>query len=133
MGGDVADVALGVADHARNALQHAEAVVAVNGEFYGIGGRSAFITGPLDINTAFGFVEEVGNVGTIHRVHGHALAACDVADDALTADGIATSRAVDQHVTLSADGNRIVIPKNSADYAGNATRLRGQALGFDVP
>ncbi len=103
------NVALGVADHAGNALQHAEAVVAEDSEFHGIGCRSAVVAGPLDVNAALGLVEKIGHVGATDRVHSHALAARDVADDAFAADRITTSGAVDQHIALSTDGDSVVV------------------------
>src|SRR6202140_4728316 len=130
--GDVADVAFGVPDHSGNALQHAKPVVAKDGELHGIGGGSALVAGPLHIDAAFWFVEKIRHVRTVDRVHGHAFAARDVANDSLAADGIATSRSIDEHIALPAYRDGVVIAEDAAYNAGNASGLRRQAFGFDV-
>src|SRR5580704_14705471 len=132
MRSDVADIALGVADHARDALQHAEAVVAENGQLHGIGCRCALVARPFDINLAFRFVQKIRHIGTINRVYGYALASRDVANDAFAADRITTAGAVHQHVSLAADCDGIVISKDAANDAGNATGLRRQTFGLDI-
>src|SRR6202051_3561762 len=91
VGADVADVALGIADDAGDIFQHAKAVVTVNRELDRIGWGSAFVAGPLDVDAALRFVHEVRDVGAAHGMHRDALAAGDVADDALAANGIATA------------------------------------------
>src|ERR1700688_3640688 len=124
LGGDVANVAFGVSDHSRNALQHAKAVVAEDGELHRVGGRSALVAGPLHVDAALWFVEKIRHVGTADRVHGHAFAARYVANDSLAADGIATSRTIDEHIALPAYSNGVVIAEDATYDAGNASGLR---------
>src|ERR1700724_1333087 len=124
MRGDVADVALGVPDHARDAFQHAEAVVAEDGQFHRIDGWSGLVAGPLHVDAALGFVKKIGHIGAVDGMYGHAFAARDVADDTFTADGITTACPVNHHVTLAADGNSIVIPKHASHNAGDGAGLR---------
>src|ERR1700728_3435599 len=69
---DVADVALRVADDAGDVFEHAETIVAVDGELDGVGGGRGVVAGPLHIDTALRFVHQVCNVGTVHRMHGDA-------------------------------------------------------------
>src|SRR6202522_1835956 len=64
-GGDVADVAFGVADHAGNTLQHSETIVAEDGEFYGIGCGSGFVARPSHFNFSLGLVKKIGDVRTV--------------------------------------------------------------------
>src|SRR5579859_591102 len=133
VGGDVFDVALGVANHAGDVLQHAEAVVAEDGELDRVRRWHTVVARPFDVDLAFGFVHQVGDVGAVDRVDGHAFAARDVADDALAADGIAAAGAVDHHVSLAADGDAVVVAEDAAHHAGDGAGLRSQAFGFDVP
>src|SRR5580692_7840296 len=132
VGGDVADVAFGVADHSGNVLQHAEAVVAENCQLHRISGGSAFVAGPFDVDAALGLIHQVGHVRTVDRVHSHALASGDVADNAFSANRITTLRAVDQHVALPTNCDGVVVTEHSAHYAGNGARLRSQTLRLDV-
>src|SRR6202021_3349962 len=108
-GGDVADVAFGVADHAGNTLQHSETIVAEDGEFYGIGGGSGFVARPSHFNFSLGLVKKIGDVRTVDGVDGNSFAARDVADDAFATDGVTTARAVDQHIALAFDGDGVLI------------------------
>src|SRR5258708_5486529 len=124
MSGDVADVALGVADDASDAFQHAETVVAEHCKFYGIGGGRGFVAGPFHIDAALWFVEQVCDVRTIDRMHGHAFAPRDVADNTFATNGIATSGPVDEHVALAFDRDGVVIAEDAANDAGNPTRFR---------
>src|SRR5579863_6423536 len=132
MRGDVFYVALGVADHSGNVLQHAEAVVTENGELHGIRRRRALVAGPLDVNLAFGLIHQIRDVGAIDGVHRHALAARDVPDNSFAANRIAAAGAVDHHVSLAAHGDGVVIAEDAAHHAGNSAGLRSQAFGFDV-
>src|SRR5579864_8379218 len=91
VGGNVFNVALGVADHAGDVLQHAETVVAEDGELDRIRRWHTVVARPFDVDLAFGFVHQIGDVGAVDRVDGNAFAARDVADDALAADGIAAA------------------------------------------
>src|SRR5271166_2227713 len=132
VGSDVADVALGVADDAGDVLQHAEAVVAIDGEFNRIGRRRAIVASPLNIDAAFGLIHQIGDVRTAYRVDRDSLAAGDVSDDAFAADGVTTAGAIDEHIALAFDHDGIVIAKYAADDAGNSTGLVGKALSFDI-
>src|SRR5579871_5730120 len=121
--GDVADVAFGVANHAGNVLQHAEAVIAKDGQLHGIGGRSGLIASPFDVDFSFGLVHQIGHVRAGDGVHRDAFAARDIANDAFTADRIATAGAVNHHVSLTADGDGIVIAEDAAHDAGNGAGM----------
>src|SRR5215467_11080796 len=81
-GFDVPDIGVIVTDHGRDLLEHSEAVVAEERNFDGIRDGLAFLVGagPLYVNPAVGLIEQVRNIGTIYRMHGHAFAAGDVAD-----------------------------------------------------
>src|SRR5579863_1891310 len=115
LSGDVADVAFGVADHPRDVFQHAEAVIAVDRQFYRICRGRCVIAGPLDVNLALRLVEKICDVRTIHGMHGDAFAARDVSHDALTANGITTAGAVDEHVSLATDRDGVVVSEDAAD------------------
>src|SRR5215467_452569 len=133
MCGDVADVALGVPDHAGDVFQHTEAVVAEDCQLHGISSWSAVVAGPFDIDFSFRLIEKICHVRTIDGVHCDALAACDVTDDVFAADWITTAGAVDQHVSLAAHGDGVVVSEDAADNAGDTAGLRRQAFRFDVP
>src|SRR5438309_6306254 len=53
---DVFDVALSVANHSGDALQHAEAIVTEDGQLHGIRSRRALVASPLDLDLAFRFI-----------------------------------------------------------------------------
>ena len=99
---------MGVADYGGDLFEHAEAVVAKQRDFYGIGnGLAFFVSGPEHVDAALGFVEKIGDVGTIDGVDRNAFAAGDVADDGLAANGIATAGAIDEKVALALDDDGI--------------------------
>src|SRR5580693_8182643 len=123
VGSDVADVAFGVADHSGNVLEHAKAVVAKHCQLHRISGRSAFVAGPFDVDAALGLIHQVGHVRTVDRVHSHALASGDVADNAFSANRITTLRAINQHVALPANGDGVVVAEDAAHDAGDCARL----------
>src|ERR1035437_209597 len=108
---DAADVGVVVGDNGDQFLQHAHAVVAGDGDLDRVALRPAGVlaahAGPFDIDAAVALVEQVLHVGTTARMDGHALAASDVADDLFAANGVATSGAVDQHVVLAFNLERI--------------------------
>ena len=122
-GFNVADVGFGIADHGCDLFQHAEAVVAENGELYWVGAGRSIIVGPLHVNLAFRLIHEIHDVGTIEAVNRHAFAAGNVADDGFAANRVTTTGAVDQQVALSGDANGVVVliaAKNSPYHAGEA-------------
>src|ERR1700730_13006107 len=98
---NISYIALSITNNTSNAFKHTEAVVAVDRQLDRVGRGSALVAGPLHIDPALRFVHQVRDVGAIHRVHSHALAAGDVADNAFSADRTATARAVDQHIALA--------------------------------
>ncbi len=106
-----ADVGVLVADDGGYFLQHPSAIVAVDGESHRIRLLRSILVfrsaRPFDSDAAVGLVKQVLHVGTAARMDGYALAARDVADDFLAADGIATSRAIDQQLVLAFDDERI--------------------------
>src|SRR5579871_824644 len=129
---DIADVALGVADDTGDVFEHAETIVAKDGELDGVGGRSRFIAGPLDVDAALGLVHEIGDVGATDGVDGDTFAAGDVADDGFAANGIAAAGAVDEHVALTFYGNGVVVAEDAAHDVGEGAGLGGKAFGLDV-
>ena len=72
--------------------QHALAILDLHRQPHGVGRGVAALV-PLDVDAALRVVEQVDDVGTGRRVHRHALAAGDVADDLLAADRVAAARA----------------------------------------
>src|SRR5579863_857263 len=129
-GGNVADIAFGVSNHAGNAFQHPETVVAENGELDRIGCGSSFIPRPLYFDAAFGLVKKISDVRAVNGMDSHAFAARDVTNDAFAADGVTTARAVDQHVALALDGDGVVVAaEDTAHYAGNRSAFAIQLLG----
>src|SRR5215469_4992038 len=65
-------------------------------------------------------------------MHRDALAACDVSDDVFPAYRVTTTGAVDEHVSLAADGDGVVVSEDAADHTGETTGLRSQAFRLDV-
>src|SRR5258708_26518652 len=55
MSGDVLDVALSVADHSRNALKHAETVVAEVSQLHGLCSWGRLVPGPFPIDATIRF------------------------------------------------------------------------------
>src|SRR5580658_3872225 len=127
-----ADIGFGVADDGGDLFEHTPTVIAEESDFYGIGnGLTVFVSGPEDVDAAVGFVEEVGDVRTIDGVDGDAFAAGDVADDGLSANGIATAGAIDEEVALSADDDGVAVgAEDAADHARNAAREAVGILGI---
>src|SRR6185312_6700980 len=100
LGVNVADVGFGVGHDCGDLLQHAEAVITEDREFYWIrAGR--IVARPFDINAALRLIHEIDNIGTVHRVHGNAFPSRHVADHGLAANGITTSRAVNKKIAVS--------------------------------
>src|SRR6267154_198476 len=131
VGSDVADVALGVADNAGDVFQHSEAIVAVNSELDRVRCGRAFVAGPLYVDAAFRLIHEVGDVGAAYGVDRDSFSTRDIADNALSANRIATARAVDQHIALAFDHDGVVIAKDAPDHAGDSAGLVGESLSFD--
>src|SRR5437660_354328 len=123
MGGDVADIALRVPDHTRDVFEHAKFVVAENRQLDRVSRRRTVVSRPLNVDLPLRLVQEIRHVRAAHRMYRHALAARDVADDALAANWVATSRAIHQHISLPAHGDRVVISENSPHEAGETARL----------
>src|SRR5260370_13001260 len=65
----------------------------------------------------------MGDVRTADRMDGNAFPSRNVADNALAANGVTTSRAINQHVTLTLDGYGVVIAEDATHHAGDAARL----------
>ena len=125
----VTDVGVGVADYGGDLFQHAEAVVAEQGEFYGIGnGLAVSSAGPEHVDAAVGFVEKVGDVGAVNGVDGNAFAAGDVADDGLAANGVATAGAIDEQIAASADDDGVGVSAKDAAEVDCRWRSRGTRL-----
>src|SRR5208282_5215663 len=123
-----ADVGFGVADDGGDLFEHAPAVITEKREFYGIGnGLAVFVSGPKDVDAAVGFVEKIGDVGTVDGVDGNAFAAGDVADDGFAPNGVATAGAIDEQVALSADDDGVRVA--AKDAADNASQSAGKAVG----
>src|ERR1039457_7557655 len=88
---------MSIADNGGDLFEHAEAVVAKESEFDGIGnGLAVLVAGPLHVDAAVGFVEQIGDIGTVDGVDGNAFAAGYVSDDGLAANGVATAGAIDR-------------------------------------
>ena len=83
----------------------------------------AFVAGPFDVDLAFRFVKQIRDIRTIDRMHSHAFAARDISDDAFAADRIAAARAVDEHVSLAADCDGVVISEHPAHNTCNRSRF----------
>ena len=117
----VADVGVGIADYSGDLFEHPEAIVAEQSNFHGIGNWLAvFVAGPEYIDAALGFVQKIGDVGTVDGVDGNSFAAGDVADDGLAAYGVATLGAIDEQIALSADYDGVAAAaKDAANHAGN--------------
>ena len=108
---DITNVGVVVGNHGREFFEHAGAVVAEDRDFNRVALRAAgglvTNTRPLDGDAAIAFVEQVLHVWATARMHSDALAARDVADDLFTANGIATSRAIDEQVVLAFNLERV--------------------------
>src|SRR6202162_448869 len=134
-GFDVADVGVGIADKGGDLFEHAEAVVAEKRDFYGIGNRLAvFVARPEHVDAAVGFVEKIGDVGTVDGVDGNAFTAGDIADDGLAANGVATLGTINEKVAGPSDYDGVAVSaENSAHHTRNAAReTAGRCLLFSV-
>ena len=122
-GRDVADVGVGVADDGGDLFKHAEAIVAEQRDFYGIGdGLAIFVSGPEDIDAAIGLVEKVSHVRTIDGVDGDAFAPSYVAGDGFSANWITTAGAIDEEIAGSANDDGVgIASEDAADHARNST------------
>src|SRR5579859_122051 len=105
--GHILDIGIVVADDGGYLFQHAEAVVAEDVEADGIGGNAGGFTtrglAPLYGDAAVGVIHQCIQVRTAPGVHGHALAAGDVTNNLLAADGVATARTIHQQVIMPHD------------------------------
>src|SRR5260370_16978320 len=133
-GPHVADVGVRVADDGGDLFEHAEAVVAGKGECDGIGkGVAVLVAGPLDVDAAVGFVEQIGDVGTVDGVDGHAFAAGHVADNGFAANGVATAGAIDEQIAVSADDDGVGVTAKDAPYnTRNAAPYPAKALPYGL-
>src|SRR5208337_2938803 len=134
-GFDVADVGVVVADHGGDLLQDAGAVVAEHGQLHRIAAAAAVfaLLAPLHRDLPLHVIEQVDDVGAVPGVHRHALATGDVSHDLFPADGIATSRAVDEQIILAFDLERAAIAAEHPAHHAAETRLlvlrRDRGLG----
>src|SRR5215207_7177331 len=103
-----ADVGLDVLDGVRHVGDHAGAVLGDGEEFDGVGGLARARVGPLDLDDALGVDHQLLDVRAAPRVDGDALAARDVADDLLAADGVAAARARHQQVVHAAHDDGVL-------------------------
>src|ERR1051325_8074167 len=93
-----ANVGLDVLYGVRHVGNHARAVLRYREQAHGVRGLARAHVGPLDLDDALRVHHQLLHVRAAPRVHGHALAARDVADDVLAADGVAAAGARDQKV-----------------------------------
>src|SRR5262249_39131594 len=87
---------------------------------------------PLHADAALGVVQQVDHVGAARRVHGHALATTDVADDLLAPNGVAAARAVHEQIVHAIDLDAILAwAQHALDDGDHAVvwRLFLQLLG----
>src|SRR6185436_3150093 len=86
-GFDVADVGVDPGNLRAHVRENAFPILDLDRQTYRV--RSAVGSfRPLDGNPPFGVIEQVQHVGTGGRVHGHALAASNVADDLFAANRV---------------------------------------------
>ena len=78
--------------------QHALAVLDLHRQAHDVGRLIGAGAVPLDVDAALGIEHQVDDVRTAERVHRHALAARDVADDLLAANRVAALRAEHHHI-----------------------------------
>src|ERR1700692_2584475 len=92
-----ADVGVVVGNNCSQFFQHAGAIVAEDCNLDGIALPAACNLvahpRPRHCKAAIALVEQILDVGAAPRMHGHSLAASNVADDFLSANGIATPSA----------------------------------------
>src|ERR1700749_2523441 len=102
-----ADVRLDVFYRVRHVGDHARAVLRYREQSHGVCGLARARVGPLDLDYALGVDHQLLHVRAALRVHGHALAARDVADYLLAADGVAAARARHEQVVHAAHDDRV--------------------------
>src|SRR4029077_1707972 len=113
-------------DHRCDLFQHTKTIVAEHRELHRIGTRRSVVLGPLHINLAFRFIQQVGHVGTIDGMDGNALATSDVADDGLAPNRVATAGAIHQQVAVALDANGVVVlvaTEDAPHHARESARL----------
>src|ERR1035437_7932412 len=105
LGIDAANVGVVVGDDGGQLLQHAGAIVAVDGDLDRVtlrpAGNLIAHPGPLDRDAPVALIQQVLHVGTTARMNRNALASRDVPDDFFAANGVATSGAINQEVVLA--------------------------------
>ena len=102
--------------------EHALAILRLDRQAHRVGRNiSAFV--PFDVDAPLRVVHQVDNVGAVRRVHRHALAARDVADDLLAADWIAALGPEDHHIVGAAHLDAIGL------RPGRSTRLTADTTG----
>ena len=100
-GFDIPDIRLAVADNCCDLFEHSKTVVAVEGEFYGVGcGRALSVASPLNVNLTVRFIHQRCHVGTGDRVNGYTFSARNVSDNGFTPDRVATPGAIDKQVAM---------------------------------
>src|ERR1051325_7840396 len=102
-----ADARLDVGDGARDAGDHAGAILRDGEQFDGVRRVIGFAR-PFDFNDPFGIDHQLLHVLTTPRMHDDAFAARDVTDNRLAVYGVATTRPRNQHAANAAHDNRIV-------------------------
>src|SRR5215213_2449432 len=95
-------VGLDVLYRVRHVGDHARAVLGYRQQAHGVGRLARARVGPLDLDDALGVDHQLLHVRAALRVDGDALAARDVADDLLAADGVAAAGARDEQVVHAA-------------------------------
>ena len=112
--------------------QHALAVLDLHRQPHGVG-RGVAACVPFDVDAPLGVVQQVDDVGAVRRVHRHALAAGDVADDPLAADRVAAARADHHQVVGAAHGDAVggAAPASSR-FTADTTGWSG-AFSFSWP
>src|SRR6476661_3365988 len=108
-GFDVADVGFGVANHARDLLQHAVTVIAKDRQLDRIDVGCGFVFCPGNVYAPLRLIHEIDYVWTADGMHGHALAASYVADYSFSADRVTTARPIDQQITGALHGDGVVV------------------------
>ena len=78
----------------------------------------------LHLDPALRVVEQVDDVGARRRVHRHALAAGDVADDLLAVQRVATARTINHQILYAAHDDRIIAGNQTLDRAHSRPQPR---------
>jgi hypothetical protein len=110
-GFDAANISAILGNDGRELLEKAGPVVDEEREFDGIcswlGACGILVATlrlrPLDLDAPVSLVKQVLDVGTASRVHGDTFATRDVTNNLFAANGIATSRSIDEEVILPFD------------------------------